>query len=121
MLRIFNIVNRKKREFGYKPRYYDADKDQFQKHVERRVKGNNKGYVTKSNIRKQFTQHKNQKASAKNFLRSGGFYRLITIIIVLLLVSYVVLNTFLPRFMQSLFPEEYKQYEVLDRYEAFEK
>ncbi len=122
MFQLFNLKV-KKREFGYQPRYYDADKEEFDRRVNARKNENKSGELSKMRIKKEFGYMRhgsNTSFTGTSFLRSASFYRLIIIIVVLLLVSSFVLNTWLPKFMDMLFPLEQQQYELLDKYEDYQ-
>lgn len=119
MIKLFNSTTKfKSREFGYKPRFYDADKEA----LERRIKGrqnanNNKGDLTKMRLRQEFGSYKSSDAK----LRKGGFvsspsFRLLLIIILLSIASYFVLDNLLPQLMEYWFPLESQEYEFLEEY-----
>ncbi len=120
MLKIFNLGKVKKREFGYKPRFYDSDKEELQRRIKERSKGNAEGNLTKSRLRNEFKSMRNSNSGSGNYLKSASFLRLIVIIIALLVFSYIIINKWLPDFIEAVFPEEQQQYEILDKYEEFE-
>lgn len=118
MIKLFNSTTKfKSREFGYKPRYYDADKEALERRVKNREASNNTGDLTKMRLRAEFGNYKS--ADAKH--QRGGFvssssFRLLLIVILLSIASYFVLDNLLPQLMEYWFPLESQQYEFLEEY-----
>lgn len=120
MIKLFNSTTKfKSREFGYKPRFYDADKEALERRIKNRenAKNNSKGDLTKMRLRQEFGNYKSSDAK----LRKGGFigsssFRLLLIIILLSIASYFVLDNLLPQLMEYWFPLEHQEYEFLEEY-----
>jgi hypothetical protein len=119
MFKIFNLKV-KKREFGYKPRYYDEDKEELSERIRTRLEENKDGAGTKSRIRKEFSHLRHQPKVGKKSAGAAPFYRLVIILVALILLTSFILNQWLPKLMTALFPEQQEQYEVLDRFEDFD-
>ena len=119
MFKFFNTTKFKPREFGYKPRFYDAEKEEFELRIKNKESGNLKGELTKSRLHKEFGNLKsgNDKKKGRGF--SSSSFRLVLIIIILGIASYLVLDNLLPKLMESWFPEENQQYEFLEEYDTF--
>lgn len=119
MFKIFNLKV-KKREFGYKPRYYDADQEELSARVRARIESNENGAGTKSRIRQEFSHLKHQPRGGKKSANAAPFYRLVIILVALILLTSFIINQWLPKLMTALFPEEYERYEVLDKFEDYD-
>ena len=122
MFRLFNLKV-KKREFGYQPRYYDADKEALEKRIRARESNNKDGELTKARLKREFGSMRGGARTSSNgsFLQSSSFVRLIAIIAILCIISYLVLDHWLPEFMRMLFPQEYMQQEILEPYDGFDE
>ena len=122
MFRLFNLKT-KKREFGYHPRYYDADKEALEKRIRARENNNNDGALTKARLKREFGTMRGGTGRKidGNFMQSSSFVRLIAIIAILCIISYLVLDYWLPEFMKMLFPQEYMQQEILEPYDGFDE
>ena len=121
MMKIFSTTKFKPREFGYKPRFYDPDKEELERRIKSRKLTNDKGDLTKSRLRKEFSGYRSADAKhSKNnsFLTSSSF-RLILIVVFLMIASYFVLDNLLPQFMEYLYPGENEGYELLEEYDEF--
>lgn len=115
---MMNLLNTKHKErgFGYKPRYYDPDKEALDLRLKRRrISNNDKGEISKARIRQEFRHIKRNPIGSKSFVKSSSF-RLIGIIVILLVFSLVVLDQLLPAFMTYLFPEMHVEQELLDEF-----
>mgnify|MGYP000037857668 CR=1 FL=1 len=118
MLKLFNSTTKfKSREFGYKPRFYDADKEALERRKKGRANQNEKGDLTKMRIRQEFGNYKyaDSKQKSKGFTSSSSF-RLLLIIVFLSIGSYFVLDNLLPKLMKNWFPLESQEYELLEEY-----
>ena len=110
----FKNKNFKNRTFSYRPRFYDADREELELRKKRKL-DNDTGELTKLRLRQEFSYYKSSdgKRKSSDFSSSSSF-RLIIIIAILSLGSYYILATWLPDMMEFWFPEE--QHEVLDKY-----
>jgi len=116
-MKFFSTTKFKPREFNYKPRFYDADKEELDRRIKIRGMSNNKGDITKSRLRKEFGNLKSGQATQKSLLGASSF-RLVLIIIALSIASYFVLDNWLPKLMNNWFPEEdTESYEFLEEYD----
>ena len=118
MFKFFNTTNFKAREFGYKPRFYDPEKEAFESRIKDRESNNLKGEQTKSRLHKEFGNLKSGNHTKQNSGLSSSSFRLFLIIIILGISSYFVLDNLLPKLMENWFPEENQQYEFLEEYET---
>lgn len=118
MLKLFNSTTKfKPREFGYKPRFYDADKEALERRIKNRKDQNAKGDLTKMRIRQEFGNYKYTDSKHKRkSLTSSSSFRLLLIIVVLSVASYFVLDSLLPKLMKQWFPLESQEYELLEEY-----
>ncbi len=117
-------VRARNTEFGYKPRFYDPDKEALQAKINSRKNKNADGEVTKLNLRQEFGSMRRQGSSRSSAGTSGrtSYFRLGLILVTLIVIAYVVINTWLPKFMEMLFPvHDEVQYELLDPYENFDE
>ncbi|MCH2023309.1 MAG: hypothetical protein MK207_12605 [Saprospiraceae bacterium] len=117
MFKFFNTTKFKPREFGYKPRFYDPEKEEFESRIKNRAKNNLKGEQTKSRIHREFNNLKSGNESKKGKGLTSSSLRLFFIIIILAIASYFVLDNLLPKLIQNWFPEQNEQYEFLEEYE----
>jgi|VirMetMinimDraft_7_1064189.scaffolds.fasta_scaffold307170_1 hypothetical protein len=119
MLKLFNSTTKfKSREFGYKPRFYDADKEALERRKKGRKNQNASGELTKLRIRQEFGNYKYADSKTKSKgLTSSSSFRLLLIIIFLSVGSYFVLDNLLPKLMKSWFPLESQEYELLEEYD----
>jgi hypothetical protein len=118
MLNLFNSTTKfKSREFGYKPRFYDSDKEAFERRVRGKANENATGDLTKMRIRQEFGNYKyvDSKHKSKGLTSSSSF-RLLLIIVFLSVGSYFVLDNLLPKLMKNWFPLESQEYELLEEY-----
>lgn len=113
MLKFFSSNRFKSREFGYKPRFYDPDKEALEKRIKIRQAKVNDHEMRKMRLRQEFSYLKHQEASKK--VKTSSL-RLLVIIIILGAASYLVLDRLLPDLLESWFgtPESY---EMLDEYD----
>jgi hypothetical protein len=118
MLKLFNSTTKfKSREFGYKPRFYDADKEALERRKNGRKNQNSTGELTKLRIRQEFGNYKYADSKTKSKgLTSSSSFRLLLIIIFLSIGSYFVLDNLLPKLMKNWFPLESQEYELLEEY-----
>ncbi|MDC0230534.1 hypothetical protein OAK19_01075 [Aureispira] len=119
MFKFFNTTKFKPREFGYKPRFYDAEKEEFESRIKNRETNNQKGELTKSRLHKEFGNLKSGNQTKKGKVLPSSSFRLFLIIIILGIASYLVLDKLLPKLMENWFPEENEQYEFLEEYDTF--
>jgi hypothetical protein len=111
---MFGFLKIKKHEskgFKYKPRFYDAEKEA----LNAKAKAiNSSEEISETDTEKEFVKIRikeelqHAKTTARRDMRGlwkGGNLRLISIIIILVLISYFILHRFLPAFIQYLFPE----------------
>ena len=119
MLKLFNSTTKfKSREFGYKPRFYDADKEALERRIKGRANQNATGDLTKMRIRQEFGNYKYEDNKHKSKgLTSSSSFRLLLIIVFLSIGSYFVLDNLLPKLMKSWFPLESQEYELLEEYD----
>jgi len=116
MLKLFNSTTKfQSREFGYKPRFYDADKEALERRMRGRTNQNTSGDLTKMRIRQEFGNYKSADSKNKGLTNSSSF-RLLLIIIFLSVGSYFVLDNLLPKLMKNWFPLESQEYELLEEY-----
>lgn len=127
MLRLFKTLQQESKEFGYKPRYYDAEREALEKRVRlRQNRGLNDAEETRLRLRQEFSNYKRGGGQAGGYggvsarLKTGSTIRLLIIIGVLCWVSYIVLEQWLPGFMRYLEPVEPPQHELLEEYDDFE-
>jgi hypothetical protein len=119
MIKLFNTVKRESREFGYKPLFYDADQEE----LEARIKARENREVTstesmKHRMRSEFgRQRRSQVMEQKNYSKRSSL-RLLLIIIALSVLSYIVLERWLPDLIHAWFPLEHQEYELLDPYDS---
>lgn len=118
MLKLFNSTTKfKSREFGYKPRFYDADKEALERRINSKKNQPTTGDLTKMRIRQEFGNYKSVENKHKNKgLTSSSSFRLLLIIIFLSIGSYFVLDNLLPKLMKNWFPLESQEYELLEEY-----
>ena len=89
MLKMFGGPKTKKREFGYQPRYYNAEKEERERRIKRaELKKEIDGELTKSRLSSEFRAMREQGNSQKhkNIMRSSTF-RLLIIFIALFKVE----------------------------------
>ena len=108
---MFNLFNRlnSKREFGYRPRYYDPDKERREarkKRIENRTEGSS------DRLKYRFDEMRSSTRGSSGF-RSSSTFRLAIILIALLILTYMGLLYWIPSFMESVFPETKETYEIL--------
>ncbi|BDS09629.1 hypothetical protein [Aureispira anguillae] len=118
MIKLFNSTTKfQPREFGYKPRYYDADKEALERRIKGREEANAKGALTKMRLRQEFGNYKSSDGTHRkgSFVTSSSF-RLLLIIILLSMASYIVLDSLLPQLLEYWFPLEHQEYELLEKY-----
>lgn len=127
MLRLFKTLQQESKEFGYKPRYYYAEREALEKRVRlRQNRGLNDAEETRLRLRQEFSNYKRGGGQAGGYggvsarLKTGSTIRLLIIIGVLCWVSYIVLEQWLPGFMRYLEPVEPPQHELLEEYDDFE-
>lgn len=107
MLKMFGGPKNQKREFGYQPRYYNAEKEERERRIKRaELKAEIDGELTKSRLSNEFRtmRERGNTQKHKNIMHSSTF-RLLIIFIALCGLSYFVLHRFLPSFMSYLFDE----------------
>jgi|GEM_PF-463749 len=116
MLKLFRTSNIKPRQFEYKPRYYDADKEALERRIKAKANNDN-GEMVKMRLRREFGSYRaaDSKHTSSNFINSSSF-RLLLIVCFLLIASYFVLDNLLPQFLDYLFPENQK-IEMLEEYD----
>lgn len=117
MIKLFNSTTKfKAREFGYKPRFYDVDKEALERRIKARSNANS-GELTKMRIRQEFGNYKYSDVKSKRggIIGSSSF-RLLLIIVLLSIVSYFVLENVLPQLLEYWFPLETQEYELLEEY-----
>lgn len=95
------MQKRKPKEFAYKPRFYDPEKEALQERIKNRLESDDFELV-KMRIRREFSSNRRKKPGL--FAPSSSF-RIILIIMLLLVFSYIVLENLLPQLMESWFPE----------------
>ena len=109
---MFSFLKIKKHEskgFGYKPRYFDLEKDSFVKknQIENsasNIEGEKKEFV-KHKIKEDLRHAKDSYRRQHRGLWQGSNWRLLGIIIFLLFLSYYILNKFLPFLLGIIFNE----------------
>jgi hypothetical protein len=117
MLKLFSSTRFKAREFGYKPRFYDADKEALEKRIKGRQRREQDGERVKYRLRQEFDNYKTADNKRKGVNNTSSI-RLLLIIIILGVSSYIVLDNLLPKLMDSWFPEQNQGYEFLEEYDA---
>jgi hypothetical protein len=109
MFSFLKVKKQESRGFGYKPRYFDSEKESFV----RKSKVENKE-LDRDSTNKEFVKHKIKEdlRHAKDSYRrehrglwQGSNWRLLGIIIFLLFLSYFILNKFLPLLLGIIFNE----------------
>lgn len=122
---MFNIFksNFQPREFGYKPRFYNAEREELQNRIRaRQQRGLNDSEETRLRLRQHFGNYKRGGGSAGGYggvsarLQTGSTLRLLIIVVLLSAASYVVIENWLPELMNAWFPQENTEYELLDEY-----
>ncbi len=123
MFRLFKTLHQESREFGYKPRYYDAEKEALEERIRRRQnRGLTNAEETRLRLRQEFSHYKRGSGQAGGYggvssrLKTGSTIRLLIIIGVLCWLSYIVLENWLPEFLEYLAPVEPEEYEILEEY-----
>lgn len=124
MLRLFKTIQQDPREFGYKPRYYDAEREALEKRILlRQNRGLNDSEETRLRLRQEFSNYKRGSGQAGGYggvsarLKTGSTIRLIIIIGLLCWLSYIVLEIWLPDFLEYLAPVEPEEYDLLEEYD----
>lgn len=119
MIKLFNTIKHTPKEFGYKPLFYDAEQEE----LEQRIKARENREITsteamKFRMRQEFSrQRRNQTVQQRKHSKHSSL-RLLVLIIALSVISYVVLDRFLPDLMKVWFPLEHQEYEMLDPYDS---
>ena len=108
---MFSFFNKQgsKREFGYRPRFYDPDKERREA---RRNKINQSTEGSKDRLRFRFDEMRSSTRGSNSF-RSSSTFRLAIILVALLVLTYLGLLYWIPSFMESVFPETKETYEIL--------
>lgn len=118
MIKLFNTIKREPKVFGYKPLYYDADQEELEKRIQaRKEQGVSAGDAMKFRMRQDFNRHKRGQVAQQRSYSKRSSFRLLLIIIALSIMSYFVLERWLPDLMQAWFPLENQEYELLDPFE----
>jgi len=121
MFGFLKVKKHESRGFGYKPRYYNAEKDALASKIKTLEKKENVVEeqttvaddivrLEKETIKTRLKdQLRHARTTARRDLRGlwkGGNVRILAIIGALLVFSYFVLQRFLPTLLKILFPEE---------------
>ena len=127
MLRLFKTFQQPGREFGYKPRFYDAEREALENRIKAREnRGLNQGESTRLRLRQEFGKYKRGSGDQGGYggvsarLQTGSTLRLLVIIVLLSWASYVVLETWLPDLLRLWFPLEYDPTVPTQEYDTFE-
>jgi hypothetical protein len=103
----FNFKSPEKREFGYKPRYYDPQRDALEQKIrnhensKRELTEEEEAEMRKSRISTSFSSYR----STERYNRSSGWganLRRTLTILVLFVALYWVANRYLPKFLEYL-------------------
>lgn len=86
------------REFNYKPRFYDPDREALQARIEQREGG---GYQ----VARHFDDYRRRRRQPKSLV-GGSTLRIVLIFAALILLAYATLEFWLPRLMNFWFPGE---------------
>ena len=108
MFNLFNKLN-SNREFGYRPRYYDPDKERREarrNRIEQKTEG------SQERLKFRFDEMRSSTRGSSGF-RSSSTFRLALILVALLILTYMGLLYWIPSFMDSVFPETKETYEIL--------
>lgn len=100
------------REFTYKPRFYNPEKEALRERVERRERIRESSQQpdaeqfdgNKNRIANHFEEYRRTRRSSKSILGNSTL-RLVVIFVILLYFAYTVLDRWLPALMQYWFPE----------------
>lgn len=116
MLKLFRTSNLKPRQFEYKPRYYDPEKEALERKMKARA-NDNSAEMTKLRLRREFGSYRAGTTTkhSSSFVSSSSF-RLLLIVCFLLIASYFVLESLLPQFLAYLYPEN-QGIEMLEEYD----
>lgn len=114
MLKFFTSNRFKSREFDYKPRFYDPDKEALEKRIRMRQASPDDQELRRYRMKQEFSHMKHHDHKSTSSRKST--FRLLIIIVILGAASYIVLDRMLPDLLESWFgsPEEY---EMLDEFD----
>lgn len=125
MLKLFKTIQQPQREFGYKPRYYDAEREALEKRIRAREnRGLSDSESARLRLSQEFGRYKRGGGDAGGYggvssrMQTGSTLRLLFIIIILSAASYVVLETWLPDMMKMWFPTEFEEVETLEEWDG---
>jgi hypothetical protein len=109
MFGFLKVKKNESRGFNYKPRYFDAEKEELKQKINASEKKdeavNEDAEAVKLRIREGIRHAKTVNRRDLKGLWRGGNVRIITILVALILFFYIVMNKFLPVFMKMFFPE----------------
>ena len=114
MLKFFTSNRFKSKEFGYKPRFYDPDKEAFEKRVRLRQVSSDDQELRRFRLKQEFSHMKHQDHKVKGHRTST--IRLLIIIVILGSASYLVLDRLLPDLLENWFGA-LEEYEMLDEFD----
>lgn len=119
MIKLFNTIKREPKEFGYKPLFYDAEKEELEARIRARENRDmTSTEAMKFRMRQEFgRQRRSQTVKQKSYSKSSSF-RLLLIIIALSAISYIVIEQWLPDLMRVWFPLENQEYDLLEPYDS---
>lgn len=91
----------KHRSFSYNPRHYDAKKEDLERRVEQgKMKSGGDTEALKSRIRTDLRNSRNTDPQLRSKLVRKSNTRIFMIIVLLVVLSLIMINVYLPKFLQ---------------------
>lgn len=106
MLNIFKNKHQN-REFTYKPRFYDPDKEALRERIalrERVTKAQENAELSKIRISQQFEEYRRTRKKSMGLWKNSSTLRIFLILGILLSLAYLALDRWMPALMHFWFP-----------------